>query len=173
MRHSGAIRWGGRILFVGGLAISGARIATASPEEAPIVIAEEAGGQIGGAAGTALAVSGCLFLGLASGGWGLFLCGLTGGIGGGIVGSGIAGSAAREAVSGDSPCPSCHALQREWERERALSIPGGVPFDTGSIPADSVPVSPTPDTPGAATLKPEELEMIRRWLEITEPAAAP
>ena len=91
-RNGGAIRWGGRILLVAGVAYSGYRIASASPEERPRVIGEEAGGQVGGLAGSALATAGCIAFAIATEGIGLLLCGLAGGVIGGGVGSAVGGA---------------------------------------------------------------------------------
>lgn len=97
MRHSNKIRWAGRIAFVGGLAFSGHRIATASPDKRAEVIGEEVGGLGGGAAGTAAAVAGCVAFGIATGGLGLLVCGLVGGAAGSAIGSYIGGGIVREA----------------------------------------------------------------------------
>lgn len=91
MRNAGAIRWGGRILLVGGLGVSAYRIATAPPEQRNRVIGQETGGQVGGFLGTGAGVAGCVLFGIASGGWGLFVCGLAGGVGGGMIGSSVGG----------------------------------------------------------------------------------
>lgn len=172
MRHAGKIRWGGRILFVAGLGVSAYRIAEATPEERPIVAAEEAGGHIGGFAGTALAVSGCVFFGIATGGVGLFVCGLVGGIAGGVIGSELTGSAARSLrggeLGGGAICPSCHALQRGWERERSRVGFEGFDFNPSLLPADAVPLSPIPNDPGTAPLTPEHVEAIRHWIETAQ-----
>ncbi len=85
--NAGAIRWGGRIVLVAGLAYSGYRIASASPEERPRVVGEEAGGLGGGLAGGALATAGCIAFGIVTEGIGLLLCGLAGGVVGGAAGS--------------------------------------------------------------------------------------
>lgn len=108
-RNAGNIRWGGRILFVAGLAMSGYRIAEATPQERPVVVAEEAGGLGGGWAGGALATAGCIAFGIATEGVGLLLCGLVGGAAGGALGSAGAGAAARSIVN---PSPSGSG----WER---------------------------------------------------------
>jgi hypothetical protein len=178
MRNASAIRWGGRLLFVAGIGLSAHRIATATPAERPIVAAEEAGGHAGGAGGAALAVAGCTFFGVASGGIGLLLCGLGGGILGGAVGSGVAGSLARTARDGTGSgtvCPSCHSMQREWERERAW---GGAATGLGSfslgesrLPSDATPVSARPGVPGATPLDAESLAALRRWLAEADAAA--
>ena len=99
MRHGNKIRWGGRVLVVAGLAYSGYRIGTASEEERAQVIGEEAGSQALGAAGAALAAAGCVALGIATGGVGLFVCGLVGGIAGGVGGHYLGGELG-EAVEG-------------------------------------------------------------------------
>jgi hypothetical protein len=92
-RNAENIRWGGRIVIVAGLAYSGYKIATADPKNRPRVIAEEAGGQIGGFAGAAIAGAVCLGFGIATGGVGLFACGVIGGIIGGLGGSALGGAA--------------------------------------------------------------------------------
>jgi hypothetical protein len=173
MRYSGAIRWGGRILWVAGAAYSGYRVATAAPEERTVVAAEEVGSMAGGAAGSALVAAGCLALGAASGGVGLLVCGLLGGAIGAGVGSWAAGGLARDlqqGTGGDSrACPSCHALQREWEQQRTLSNLSGFPtnadlFGSGlDQPNLGQPLS-TRGVPGTLPLTQEELDMIRRWI---------
>jgi hypothetical protein len=137
LRYSGAIRWGGRVLVVAGVGLSAYRVAAAPEGERHIVAGEEIGGQIGGAIGTAAAVAGCIALGVATGGIGLFLCGLGGGIALGAGGSYLGGATAglfdeprlptrpmtetesreaAEALQRARPiCPSCHAISREWE----------------------------------------------------------
>lgn len=160
MRNAHAIRWGGRILFVAGLGYSGYRISQATPEELPVVVSEEVGGHLGGGAGTALGAAGCVFLGITTGGFGLLVCGLVGGFVGGAVGGAAAGGLAEFAQRGfgdATVCPSCHALQREWERDR-WDRDGTFPnivdlgFDRSLLPADAVPLSLHPDNPGADLL---------------------
>jgi len=102
MRNAGALRWGGRILLVGGVALSGYRIATATPEERPRVVAQEGGGWGGGLLGTELGAGACIAFGIATEGVGLLLCGLAGGIGGGVIGSSVMGAAA-DGTWGSSP----------------------------------------------------------------------
>ena len=127
MRNSGRLRWAGRGLIVLDLARVGYTISEATPEERPIVIAEEAGGVAGGALGTAAAVAGCIAVGVATGGIGLFICGLAGGIAGGVAGTAVAGGMARDlsAGRGGVPCPSCHQMQREWSarQQSRFSLP--------------------------------------------------
>lgn len=164
MRYSGAIRWGGRILIVAGVAVSAYRIATAPEGERLNVAAEEGGGMAGGALGTSLAVAGCLAFGVASGGIGLFLCGLAGGVIGGTVGSGVAGGMMHGLQGGSTPCPSCHALQREWEARRSFNSLRDVQFGTsGSDSGERLSASGR--APGTRALAPTELELIRRWLQ--------
>lgn len=172
MRHGNTIRWGGRALFVVGLGVSAYRVAEASPEERGIVLAEEAGGHLGGAAGTGLAVAGCLLFGVATGGVGLFLCGLAGGVLGGAVGSAALGAVA-EGLSGASSdtgvCPSCHAMQREWERERAFApMPT---FDFSAFPEGALPLAGRSGIAGSVPLTDEETAVIRRWLAESESTA--
>jgi len=85
------MRWGGRALIVVGVGVSAYRIGTASEEELPRVIGEEAGGWAGGLGGAALVGAGCVALGIVTGGIGLFICGLAGGIAGGLGGSYVGG----------------------------------------------------------------------------------
>ena len=85
------LRVGGRVLLVAGVAYSGYRIGSATPEERPRVIGEEAGGQIGGWGGAALGAGACIAFGIASGGLGLLACGLGGALLGGGIGSAIGG----------------------------------------------------------------------------------
>lgn len=151
MRNAGRIRWAGRVVAVAGPAVSAYRIATAAPEERAAVVGEEAGGMAGGAAGTSLAVAGCVAFGIASGGIGLFVCGLVGGVAGGVLGSAAGGALVRSAESsgrGRGECPSCHALQRQWQAR-------------GAWP-------PAPPTPGSLT--PGEMRRLQGWLG---PASAP
>lgn len=105
MRHSGKIRWGGRAVAVAGLAYSGYRIGTAGSAERTRVIGEEVLGNVGGIAGTALAVAGCVALGVATGGVGLFICGLVGGFAGGMAGTAAGGGFAER-------------IEREYEETR-------------------------------------------------------
>ena len=117
--------------------------------------------------GTALAVAGCAFFGIATGGVGLFLCGLGGGIVGGLAGSAVAGGVARAVRDGpgdSTVCPSCHAMQRDWERERSTHAFGNLDFDFSLLPADSTPLAARPGVTGAAPLDDASVEMIRRWL---------
>lgn len=90
-RNAEAIRWGGRLLLVAGVAYSGYRVASAPKSEQGNVLAQEIGGQVGGIGGSALAVVGCIALGLATEGVGLLLCGLGGGLLGGGIGSYVGG----------------------------------------------------------------------------------
>ncbi len=168
IRHSGKLRWGGRVLFVAGLAVSGARIAEASPEERGVVIAEEAGGQVGGALGTGLAVAGCALFGIATGGVGLFICGLGGGIAGGLIGSSVGGEFARGTSEGrdDSPCPSCHAMQREWETQ--LNSFHSLELGGRGTDLPGAPLSPQSGVAGTELMTTEELEVIRRWINSVE-----
>lgn len=169
MRNAQAIRWGGRVLFVVGAAMSAHRIATASDADRPIVAAEEAGGQLGGMGGTALAVAGCLFFGVATGGVGLFICGLGGGIVGGLAGSAVAGGVARSIRDGGSAggpvCPSCHAMQRDWDRARAFPGFSAGLGSSGSWPLDAAPLSTRRGLDGSVPLDPAAEAAIRRWLE--------
>lgn len=91
MGNAGAIRWGGRIIFVAGAAISAARVINADAEHRGQVAAEEVGGQVFGALGTAVGAAGCAALAGVTAGAGLFLCGLTGGILFGAGGSALGG----------------------------------------------------------------------------------
>lgn len=90
-RNAESIRWGGRLLLVAGVAYSGYRVASAPKSERGNVLAQEIGGQVGGIGGSALAVAGCIALGLATEGVGLLLCGLGGGLIGGGIGSYVGG----------------------------------------------------------------------------------
>ncbi len=109
LRGASYLRHGGRVLIVVGVAVSAARIWNAGEEELPRVIGEELGGFIGGGLGAGAAVGICLVFGIASGGWGLLACGVVGGIGGGVIGSELGGSASdRLFYSDDSTSP--HAM---------------------------------------------------------------
>jgi hypothetical protein len=115
-RSVGYLRWGGRALIVVGIGVTAYRLGTATEEELPRVIGEEAGGWAGGFAGAALAGAGCVALGVATGGIALLLCGLAGGIAGGIGGSALGGAIGEDIGRGggsttlrgfDSPMFNC------------------------------------------------------------------
>ena len=179
MRHSNKIRWGGRLLTVAGFAYSGYRISEATPEERPVVIGEEAGGQFGGIAGAALATAGCVAFGVTTAGAGLFLCGLAGGIAGGLGGNWLGGMMMRDALNstGDQ-CPSCHSMQRVWAYERSQLDVMPELFDPYAEPPDARPLlSGDPAQAlqqGAAPMTDEELRILRDWLDTTvaDPAAS-
>jgi hypothetical protein len=84
-------KWGGRIFNVAGIGFSAYRIANAPDDQLLEVIGEEAGGLAGGSLGAAAGVTGCVALGLATGGLGLLLCGIGGGLAGGMGGSALGG----------------------------------------------------------------------------------
>ena len=69
------------------IAATSYRLLTAPRDELEKVIHEEAGGLLGGFAGSGAAVGACLVFGVATGGWGLLACGVIGGAAGGIGGS--------------------------------------------------------------------------------------
>jgi len=85
-RHGTKIRWAGRLAFVAATAYGGYRVATAPENQVGRVAGEEIGGLALGAAGTVLAGAGCVALGIATGGLGLFACGLVGGVALGALG---------------------------------------------------------------------------------------
>ena len=85
------LRWAGRGLIVIGLGVSAYRIGTATSEELPRVVGEEAGGWGGGYVGSGVGVGTCILLGIATEGVALLLCGLVGGVGGGVGGSYLGG----------------------------------------------------------------------------------
>ena len=87
------LRHGGRVLIAVGVAVSEARIWNASDNDLPRVIGEELGGLIGGGLGAGAGVTICLIFGIGTGGWGLLACGVVGGLTGGVGGSMIGGSA--------------------------------------------------------------------------------
>jgi hypothetical protein len=91
-RNATQLRWAGRGLIVVSFAISGYRIATATEAERPRVIGQEVGAQALGWGGAVLAGAACVAFGIATGGVGLFLCGLAGGILGGMAGSALGGA---------------------------------------------------------------------------------
>jgi hypothetical protein len=174
MRHSGKLRWGGRVLLVGGLGISAHRIATAAPEERGTVIAEEAGGQLGGAAGASLAVAGCVFFGIATGGVGLFVCGLAGGIAGGVGGSLAGGALARSAKSSsnEAPCPSCHAQQREQAARVTpldFSALDAIGKPKGGLTIDDVQLLERFLAQPSREVSPSDAEFMRNWLKSLPP----
>lgn len=71
--------------------MSAYRIGTASSEELPRVVGEEAGGWGGGYAGASLGAGACILFVIATEGLGLLLCGLVGGAAGGVGGSCVGG----------------------------------------------------------------------------------
>lgn len=167
MRHSSKIRWGGRALFVVGIGLSAHRVVEASPEERAVVIGEELGGQAGGALGAAGAVAGCVAFGVATGGVGLFLCGLAGGFAGGALGSSLGGSLTREfnGIEDDAPCPSCHAMQREWQSASQFDLLRNSGLGDRQM---ALPGSALTNGTGNSAIEPlttEELELIQRWIE--------
>jgi hypothetical protein len=87
-----ALRWGGRIFLVGGIALSAYRIANAPEGHLGEVVGEEVGGHAGGLGGAALGAAGCVAFGIATGGVGLLLCGLGGGFLGAIGGTKVGGA---------------------------------------------------------------------------------
>jgi Domain of unknown function (DUF4157) len=152
MRHAGAIRWAGRILLVAGVGVSAYRIASAPQEQRSVVVGEEIGGQVFGAIGMVGAAAGCLALGVATGGIGLFLCGLGGGILLGAAGSYVGGEVARSmqgrrgGASSEIICPSCHSGSAVAEgRESATRM---------SSLAQVMPTRLTAD----------EVTLLRQWL---------
>lgn len=74
------------------------------------------------------------------------------------MGSSAGRAIAEGGSSGGSgaPCPSCHAMQREWERNRRLGA-----FEESA--------APNLLRPERTNLSPEESEAIKRWLEAMEP----
>lgn len=91
VRNGTRIRWAGRIAAVAGVAYGGYRIATAAPTDRGRVIGEEAGSLALGTLGTMAATAGCVAFGVATGGVGLFVCGLVGGVAAGALGSYVGG----------------------------------------------------------------------------------
>lgn len=85
------LKYGGRVIVVISIATTAYTLLTASQEDMERIFAEEAGGFIGGGAGSSLAVGLCLVFGVGTGGWGLLACGALGGIGGGALGSYLGG----------------------------------------------------------------------------------
>jgi hypothetical protein len=85
------LSWAGRGLIVVGVGVSAYRISTATSEELPRVVGEEAGGWGGGYAGASLGAGACILFGIATEGVGLLLCGLVGGAAGGVGGSYVGG----------------------------------------------------------------------------------
>jgi hypothetical protein len=179
MRYSGAIRWGGRALFVAGIGLSIARVATAEQGQRGKIAAEEIGGHAFGALGAALGAAGCVAFGVATAGVGLFLCGLAGGILLGAAGSAAgghffgtqnpeAGPGARPMTEAEAAemarvlqaagpgvlCPSCHRIVAEGEMRSAFQN-----FPTSLSPGDALfPSSRT-------NLSAIDLRHIRDWLE--------
>jgi hypothetical protein len=81
------LKYGGRVVLVISVVTTAYRILTAPEDELEKVLYEEAGGIIGGSAGSGMAVGLCLLFGVVSGGWGLLACGVVGGIAGGVGGT--------------------------------------------------------------------------------------
>ena len=117
----------GGIMMLFGILHTAQRLNTAAgTPEMPRVVAEEAGswtgGLLGGALGTALgAAVVCAPTGpvtaicVAAG----FVGGLIFGYLGSQIGTALGGALAT--TGGGAPCPSCHAMQRDWERQRSFS----------------------------------------------------
>jgi hypothetical protein len=178
LRHAEKIRWGGRVVAVAGFGVSAYRIATAAPEEQGQVIAEEAGGQLGGMAGTGLAVAGCVLFGVASGGVGLFLCGLAGGIVGGVGGSIVGGAMAQSGGSkrADEDCPNCHDAPRGRSGSglsltalEALGAPRGA-LTSGDIEMlRKWLAGQAPEAGRPGPLSAEDREFMLRWLDSLPP----
>ncbi|MFE4748961.1 DUF4157 domain-containing protein [Streptomyces mirabilis] len=173
LRHSGKIRWAGRIVAVAGLAYSGYRIAHAPAAHRAEVVGEEVGGQIGGFGGTALGAAGCALLGIATSGFGLLLCGLAGGLVLGVGGSALGGAMGRELDSAperDIVCPSCHALQRAWARREALepALEFRLTLQERARIADWAEEREARARKSRAVpaLTPEELRLLSEWLEV-------
>jgi hypothetical protein len=87
MRGARYLKYGGKAIFVISVATTGYRVLSASREELPQVLHEEAGGFFGGAIGAEVGIGLCLVFGIATGGWGLLACGVLGGMAGGIGGA--------------------------------------------------------------------------------------
>ncbi len=118
------LRWGGRVFIVAGAGVSTYRISTATPEERPRVIGEEAGGWAGGLGGAGLATAGCIAFGIATEGIGLVICGLLGAIGGGIGGSALGGEVG-EAV-GPNPIERAGSWAVDAYTDRMMESPDPV-----------------------------------------------
>ena len=156
MRNASTIRWAGRGFLVASFVYSGYRISqAASGRERAHVTGEEVGGQSLGIAGTALATAGCIGLGIATAGWGLFACGLVGGLVGGIGGRYLGGAIA-DSVSSEEPrtssstlpsiaqqigtvCPNCHSMTSDRQR-----------------PTMALPPTPFSD---------RDISLLRQWLD--------
>lgn len=93
-QNAAHLRWAGRGLIVVSLGISAVRIASASEANRAHVIGQEAGAHAFGIGGAVLAGAACVALGVATGGVGLFLCGMAGGLLGGLAGSAVGGATA-------------------------------------------------------------------------------
>ena len=78
---------GGRVVVVFSLVTTAYTLLTTPEEDLERVLHEEAGGFVGGAAGSGLAMGVCLVFGVASGGWGLLACAAIGGVAGGAAGT--------------------------------------------------------------------------------------
>ena len=172
MRNAGAIRWAGRGMVGVGLGLSAVRIGTAAPEERISVIAEETGGQIGGAMGAPLALFGCILLGGVTAGSGLFVCGLVGGFIGGALGSATGGALeadlARHSTPRGSECPSCHELQREWQATGTLEEPVGMIPSSSPSNLTLLDLMESSFESGSGTT-PEQRRTFQQWLEILPP----
>jgi hypothetical protein len=121
-RNAESIRWGGRLVIVGGFAYSAYRVNAAPPEQRTHVLGEEVGGQAGGFGGAAVGASACIAFGVATDGVGLFLCGLVGGATGGAIGS-AGGGAAADAVSDWLTDAAWKALHHSAEQQGDIPPP--------------------------------------------------
>jgi hypothetical protein len=87
IRGARYLRHGGRVILVISLPVTAYVLLTTPPDQLPRVLSREAGGFLGGAAGSGLGVGACLVFGIATGGWGLLACGIVGGVAGGALGT--------------------------------------------------------------------------------------
>jgi hypothetical protein len=132
-RAAPVMRWVGRGFLLIGIGISAYRIATATPQELPRVVGEEAGGWLGGFGGSALGAGACIAFGIATEGFGLLLCGVAGGIGGGLAGSYLGGEAG-EALGGTRGVSMPEVMTRvlstptQWQDYQKGKELGIVPF---------------------------------------------
>ncbi len=171
-RGMAVIRGAGGILLIYGAVQTARRLeAAAGTPEMPRVAGEEAGGWVLGTLGAALGSAGAT-AGTAALTGGVvcspsgpldLLCVAVGAVGGFVVGffasmlgSSLGGSIGESLGSGSrgsAPCPSCHAMQRDWERQRQFQIPLLRP-------------EPLPWTRGIGTqMSDEERRVLMEWLQ--------
>jgi hypothetical protein len=115
-----------------------------------------------------------VFFGIATGGVGLFVCGLAGGIAGGVGGSLAGGALARSAKSSsnEAPCPSCHAQQREQAARVTpldFSALDAIGKPKGGLTIDDVQLLERFLAQPSREVSPSDAEFMRNWLKSLPP----